>query len=67
MTLMATKEIIDRIFKEPGIKYELTEFESSGKPGGRAAIVLPPECKSNELLEQAKSRVEQLIEEAVRS
>ena len=27
-----TKEIIDRIFKEPGIKYELTDFESLGKP-----------------------------------
>lgn len=29
---MNTKEIIERIFKEPGIKYELTEFESLGKP-----------------------------------
>jgi type I restriction enzyme M protein len=29
---MDTKEIIDRIFKEPGIKYELSEFESLGKP-----------------------------------
>lgn len=27
-----TGDIIDRIFKEPGIKYELTEFESLGKP-----------------------------------
>jgi len=27
-----TKEIIDRTFKEPGIKYELTEFENLGKP-----------------------------------
>ncbi len=27
-----TKEIIDRIFKEPGTKYELTEFEILGKP-----------------------------------
>jgi len=29
---MTTKEIIDRIFKEPGIRYELTEFENLGKP-----------------------------------
>ena len=29
---METKEIIDRIFKEPGIKYELTEFENLDKP-----------------------------------
>ncbi len=27
-----TKTIIDHIFKEPGIKYELTEFETLGKP-----------------------------------
>ena len=32
MTSKLTKEIIDRIFREPGIKYELTEFESLGKP-----------------------------------
>ena len=32
MTANTTKEIIDRIFKEPGIKYELTEFETLGKP-----------------------------------
>ncbi len=29
---MNTKEVIDRIFKEPGIKFELTEFENLGKP-----------------------------------
>jgi type I restriction enzyme M protein len=29
---MNTKELIDRIFKEPGIKFELTEFENLGKP-----------------------------------
>jgi type I restriction enzyme M protein len=29
---MMTKEVIDRIFKEPGIRYELTEFENLGKP-----------------------------------
>jgi type I restriction enzyme M protein len=32
MTTISTREIIDRIFKEPGIKYELTEFETLGKP-----------------------------------
>jgi len=30
--LMTTKEVIDRIFKEPGVRYELTEFENLGKP-----------------------------------
>lgn len=29
---MITKELIDRIFREPGVKYELTEFENLGKP-----------------------------------
>ena len=29
---MRTKEVIDRIFKEPGVQYELTEFENLGKP-----------------------------------
>lgn len=29
---MNTKEFIDRIFKEPGVKFELTEFENLGKP-----------------------------------
>ena len=31
MTTETTRELIDRIFKEPGIKYELTEFETLGK------------------------------------
>lgn len=29
---MNNKELIDRIFKEPGIKFELTAFEDLGKP-----------------------------------
>ena len=32
MSTKMTKELIDRIFKEPRIKYELTEFETLGKP-----------------------------------
>jgi type I restriction enzyme M protein len=36
-----SKEIIDRIFKEPGIKYELTEFESLGKPIHEVLSVYP--------------------------
>lgn len=31
MMTFSTKEIIDRIFKAPDIKYELTEFETLGK------------------------------------
>lgn len=29
---MAYSEIIDKIFKDPGVKYELSEFEGLGKP-----------------------------------
>lgn len=29
---MNTKEVIERIFKEPGVKYELTAFDDLGKP-----------------------------------
>lgn len=29
---MNTKELIDRIFKEPGVKFELTDFGNLGKP-----------------------------------
>jgi hypothetical protein len=32
MAKKVTKELIDHIFKEPGIKYELAEFETLGKP-----------------------------------
>ena len=38
---MNTKEIIDRIFKEPGIKYELTEFETLGKPIHEILTIYP--------------------------
>jgi hypothetical protein len=31
MSKSRSREIIDRISKEPGIKYELTEFETLGK------------------------------------
>jgi type I restriction enzyme M protein len=36
-----TKEIIDRIFKEPGVKYELTEFESLAKPIHKILSIYP--------------------------
>lgn len=94
---MNTKELIDRIFKEPGVKFELTEFENLGKPIHDIITIYPKvaatgkdagktkyylksfipfssgneeahsfEQASKQLLEQAKARVEQLIEEAVR-
>ncbi|SBT03698.1 Type I restriction-modification system methyltransferase subunit [Candidatus Accumulibacter aalborgensis] len=38
---MNTKELIDRIFKEPGIKFELTEFENLGKPIHEVLTIYP--------------------------
>ena len=38
---MNTKELIDRIFKEPGIKFELTEFENLGKPIHKIITIYP--------------------------
>jgi nucleoside 2-deoxyribosyltransferase len=70
-----TKEIIDRIFKDPGTKYELIEFKNLGKPiydilsiysktASTERDALERQRESKQLLDQAKSRVEQLIEEA---
>lgn len=39
--MMNTKEVIDRIFKEPGIKFELTEFENLGKPIHEILAIYP--------------------------
>jgi type I restriction enzyme M protein len=41
VTSKLTKEIIDRIFREPGIKYELTDFESLGKPIHEILTIYP--------------------------
>lgn len=38
---MTTKEIIDRIFKDPSTKYELTEFENLGKPIHEILSIFP--------------------------
>ena len=38
---MQTKDVIDRIFKEPGIQYELTEFENLGKPIHEILAIYP--------------------------
>ncbi|WP_295578434.1 N-6 DNA methylase [uncultured Lamprocystis sp.] len=38
---MQTKEVIDRIFKEPGIPYELTEFENLDKPIHEILTIYP--------------------------
>lgn len=38
---MKTKEIIEKIFKAPGVKYELTEFEALGKPIDQIIEIYP--------------------------
>jgi len=38
---MNTKEIIDRIFKDPATKYKLTEFENLGKPIHEILTIYP--------------------------
>jgi len=43
---MTTKEVIDRIFKEPGIKYELKEFENLGKPIHEIITIYPKTVES---------------------
>jgi len=43
---MNTKEIIDRIFKDPATKYELTEFENLGKPIHEILMIYPKTASS---------------------
>lgn len=38
---MNTKELIDRIFKELGVKFELTEFENFGNPIHDIILIYP--------------------------
>lgn len=55
---MNTKELIDRIFKEPGIKFELTEFEDLHLPGG--LLGSPMICSSvNRLLRMSVLAVDE--------
>ena len=43
---VTTKELIDRIFKEPGIKYEIAEFENLGKPIHEIISIYPKAATS---------------------
>ena len=42
--VISTKEIIDRIFKDPATAYELTEFENLGKPIHEILSICPRVC-----------------------
>jgi type I restriction enzyme M protein len=58
---MTTKEIIDRIFKEPGISYELTEFESLGKPIHEILEIYPKTATSGRDAGKTKFFLKSLI------
>ncbi len=58
---MNTKEVIDKIFKEPGIKYELTEFESLGKPINEIISIYPKTIESGRDAGKTKFFLKSLI------
>jgi type I restriction enzyme M protein len=58
---MTTKEIIDRIFKEPGIKYELTEFETLGKPIHKIISIYPKTVETGRDAGKTKYYLKSLI------
>ena len=43
---MNTKEVIEKIFKAPGVKYELTEFDTLGKPIHEIISIYPKTAES---------------------
>jgi type I restriction enzyme M protein len=58
---MTTKEIIDRIFKEPAIKYELAEFENLGKPIHEIIPIYPKTVESGREAGKPKYFLKSLI------
>ena len=58
---MITKELIDRVFKEPGIKYELTEFENLGKPIHEIISIYPKTVESGRDAGKTKYFLKSLI------
>lgn len=58
---MNTKEIIDRIFKAPGVKFELTEFENLGKPVHELLSIYPKVVAAGKDAGKTKYYVKSLI------
>ena len=58
---MNTKEIIDRIFKEPGVQFELTEFENLGKPIHEILSVYPKAATTGKDAGKTKYYLKSLI------
>lgn len=61
MTAKLSKEIIGRIFKEPGIKYELTEFETLGKPIHNIISIYPKTVETGRDAGKTKYYLKSLI------
>jgi len=60
VTSNLTREIIDRIFKEPGIKYELTVFEDLGKPIHEILTIYPKTAETGRDAGKTKYYLEKL-------
>ena len=58
---MTTKEVIDRLFKEPGIKYVLTEFETLGKPIHKIISIYPKTVETGRDAGKTKYYLKSLI------
>lgn len=58
---MNTKELIDRIFKEPGVKFELTEFENLGKPIDDILTIYPKAATTGKDAGKTKYYLKSLI------
>jgi type I restriction enzyme M protein len=61
VTSKLTREIIDRIFREPGIKYELTDFESLGKPIHEILTIYPKTAETGRDAGKTKYYLESFI------
>ncbi len=62
---MDTKEILDLIFRDPKVQYELTEFENLGKPIHEIITIYPKTVTTGK--DAGKTSVQQHIEQAVAS
>ena len=58
---MNTKELIDRIFKEPGVKFELTEFENLGKSIDDILTIYPKAASTGKDAGKTKYYLKSLI------
>lgn len=58
---MDAKEAVDRVFRDPKIKYELTEFENLGKPIHEALEIYPKVIESGRYAGKTKYFVKGIV------